>query len=462
MIILVAAFIVTRSMRLWHVPHFEKMLYDQAQLAAAYLDAFQITHDPEFETVARGILDYVRRDMTAKEGGFFSAEDADSLLEAGKSEHAEGAFYVWTKKEIDSALNKEAAKNFDFHYGVEDEGNAPAGSDPQGEFRGKNILIERHTIAETAKHFGKSEDEMRASLKKSREILFKLRAKRPRPHLDDKIITAWNGLMISAFARAARVLDDPLIWKSANRAAEFIRANLYDESQKTLVRNFRSGKGTVAGFAEDYAFVIQGLLDLYEAGFDVRWLKFAIELQQTQDRIFLDEKNGGYFSTSGEDKSVLLRMKEDNDGAEPSSNSIAALNLLRLAQLRETKEYRERGEKTIKAFGEILGRAPTALPQMLVALDYSLGKPRQIVIAGEKDKADTKKLLSEVRAHYLPSATLILADQGEGQKYLGEKLEAIRAMRKVDGKAAAYVCEDFTCKAPVTDANALRKLLVAR
>ena len=444
----------------WHVPHFEKMLYDQAQLAVAYLDAFQITHDAEFEKVARGILDYVGRDMTAKAGGFFSAEDADSLIEPGKPEHAEGAFYVWTKKEIESALSKESAKAFEFHYGVEDEGNAPAGSDPQGEFRGKNILIERHTIAETAKHVGKSEDEVRSSLKESREILFAVRAKRPRPHLDDKIITAWNGLMISAFARGARVLDDPAYLKLANRAAEFIRTNMYDESHKMLVRNFRGGKGTVAGFAEDYAFVIQGLLDLYEADFDVRWLKFAIELQQTQDRIFLDEKNGGYFSTSGEDKSVLLRMKEDNDGAEPSSNSIAALNLLRLAQLRDEKKYRERGEQTIKAFAGILGRAPTALPQMLVALDYSLGKPQQIVIAGEKDKADTKRLLLAVRAHYLPGATLVLADQGEGQKYLGEKLEAIRAMKKVDGKAAAYVCENFTCKAPVTDASALRKLLL--
>jgi uncharacterized protein YyaL (SSP411 family) len=444
---------------LWHVPHFEKMLYDQAQLAVAYLDAFQITHDPEFESVARDILDYVRRDMAAKEGGFFSAEDADSLLEAGKPEHAEGAFYVWTKKEIDGALSKEAAKIFGFHYGVGEDGNAPAGSDPQGEFRGKNILIERHSVAETAKRFEKTEEEIGSSLKKSREILFNLRAKRPRPHLDDKIITAWNGLMISAFARAAHVLDDPPYLESANRAADFIRTNLYDESRKALVRNFRGGKGTVAGFAEDYAFVIQGLLDLYEAGFDVHWLKFAIELQQTQDRIFLDEKNGGYFSTSGEDKSVLLRMKEDNDGAEPSSNSVAALNLLRLAQLRGEKEYRERGEKTINAFAGILGRAPTALPQMLVALDYSLGKPRQIVIAGERDKTDTKKLLNEVRTHYLPNATLVLADQGEGQEYLGEKLEAVRAMKKVDKKAAAYVCENFTCKAPVTDATKLRKLL---
>ena len=224
------------------------------------------------------------------------------------------------------------------------------------------------------------------SLKKSRDILFKRRAKRPRPHLDDKIITAWNGLMISAFARGAQVLGDPDYLDSAERALEFLRANLYDESTKTLRRNFREGKGTVAGFAEDYAFVIQALLDLYEADFDIGWLQFALELQETQDKIFFDEKKGGYFSTSGEDKSVLLRMKEDNDGAEPSSNSIAALNLLRFAQLRGMKSYRERAEQTIRAFAPILTRAPIALPQMLVALDHSLGKPRQIVIAGERAK----------------------------------------------------------------------------
>ncbi len=443
---------------LWHVPHFEKMLYDQAQLAVAYLDAFQITREPEFENVARGILDYVRRDMTAKDGGFFSAEDADSLLEHGKTEHAEGAFYVWTKSEIEDSLGDDA-EIFVFHYGVTANGNAPAGSDPQGEFRGKNILFERHIVAETANHFGKSGEEIRASLEKSRDILFKRRSKRPRPHLDDKIITAWNGLMISAFARGAQVFGDSDYLDSAKRALQFLRANLYDESTKTLCRNFRQGKGTVAGFAEDYAFVIQALLDLYETDFDVHWLEFALELQETQDKIFFDEKNGGYFSTSGEDKSVLLRMKEDNDGAEPSSNSIAALNLLRLAQLRGMKSYRERAEQTIRAFAPILTRAPTALPQMLVALDYSLGKPRQIVIAGEKGKSDTRKMLDEVRRHYLPTATLLLADQGEGQQYLAEKLEAIREMKMIDGKATAYVCENFTCQAPVTDARDLRKLL---
>ena len=326
--------------RYWHVPHFEKMLYDQAQLAVAYLDAFQITQDRQYESVARDILDYVARDMTSKEGGFFSAEDADSPVVAGTglsptlgwtirhSKTAEGAFYVWTKKEIDDALG-DAAEIFDFHYGVQPHGNAPEGSDPHDEFRGKNILIERHTIADTAQHFKKSEQEIRELLAKSREKLFTIRAKRPRPHLDDKIIAAWNGLMISAYARAAQVLDDPRYLEIATRAAKFLWANLYDEKSKLLYRNYREGRSDIEGFADDYAFVIQGLLDLYEASFEVEWLKLATELQETEDRLFFDEKNGGYFSTSGKDQSVFLRMKDDNDGAEPAASSVAALNLLR-------------------------------------------------------------------------------------------------------------------------------------
>ncbi len=443
---------------LWHVPHFEKMLYDQAQLAISYLDAFQITREARFESVARDTLDYVRRDLTSKEGGFFSAEDADSLLAAGKPEHAEGAFYVWTKKEIDTALG-ESASVFEFHYGVEERGNAPAGSDPQGEFTGKNILIERHSIEETAKKFELSEEETRADLDEARGILEKIRGKRPRPHLDDKIITAWNGLMISAFARAAQVLDDKSYAETATKAAHFLREHLYDAKTKTLRRNYREGKGEVEGFAEDYAFLIQGLLDLYEATFEVSWLQWADELQASQDRLFLDEKNGGYFSTTGQDKSVLLRMKDDNDSAEPSANSIAARNLLRLAQIRDSDAWRKEGEKTIQTFAGVLTRMPSAMPQMLVALDFSLTKPSQIVIAGKHDADDTRALLREVHRHYLPRAILLLADEGAGQKYLGEKLEAIREMKTVEGKASAYVCENFTCKAPVQSASELAKLL---
>jgi uncharacterized protein YyaL (SSP411 family) len=444
--------------RYWHVPHFEKMLYDQAQLAVAYLDAFQITQDRQFESVARDVLDYVARDMTSKEGGFFSAEDADSLFEHGNSGHGEGVFYVWTRKEIDAALG-DAAEIFDSHYGVQSHGNAPEGSDPQDEFRGKNILIERHTIAETAQHFRKSENAVRDLLKQSREKLFAIRSNRPRPHLDDKIIAAWNGLMISAYARAAQVLDEPRYLESATRAAAFIRTHLWDESKKTLYRSYRDGRSDVEGFADDYAFVIQGLLDLYGASFDIEWLKFAIELQETQDRLFFDEKNGGYFSTSGKDTSVVLSMKDDNDSAEPAASSVSALNLLRLAQIRGKKQWQGRAEQTIGAFHTTLSRFPSAMPQMLVAFDFSSSKPRQIVIAGKKDAPETKALLTEVHRHFLPKTIILLADDVEGQNYLGEKIEAVRAMSMVNGKSAAYVCENFTCKAPVTDPKALQNLL---
>jgi uncharacterized protein YyaL (SSP411 family) len=442
----------------WHVPHFEKMLYDQAQLAIAYLEAFQITREPLFEEVARDILDYVRRDMTAPEGGFFSAEDADSFFEQGKPEHGEGAFYTWSKNELDKALGS-AAEIFNFHYGVQANGNVPPAADPHAEFTGKNILIELQTVEETAKHFKKEETEVRDLLTKSRATLLSLWSKRPRPHLDDKIITAWNGLMISAYARAAQVLDDPAYLETATQAATFLRTQLYDAARKVLVRNYRESRSEVEGFADDYAFVIQGLLDLYEASFEVSWLQFAIELQETQDRLFFDEERGGYFSGTGKDPSILLRLKEDNDSAEPAASSVAALNLLRLAQFRNDHRWYERAGKTIDAFSAQLGHFPSAMPQMLVALDLTLRTPWQIVIAGKRGSKETRALLHEVHQHFLPNKILLLADGGEGQKYLEEKLEALREMKPIEKKPAAYVCENFTCQAPVNEPAALRKLL---
>jgi uncharacterized protein YyaL (SSP411 family) len=443
----------------WHVPHFEKMLYDQAQLAVAYLDAFQITREPLFEEIARDTLDYVRNDMTAKGGGFFSAEDADSEIPGSpEQKKREGAFYVWTKDEVDAALGA-AAEIFNFHYAVKAEGNVPSGGDPHGEFTSKNILIELGSVAATAKHFGKDETEVRQLLLKAREALLAVRVKRPRPHLDDKIITAWNGLMISAFARGAQVLGDPVYLEAALRAATFLSVELYDASRKVLFRNYREGRSAVEGFADDYAFFIQGLLDLYEASFDAGWLHFAIELQAIQDQLFFDEVRGGYFSGAGNDPSILLRLKEDNDSAEPAASSIAALNLLRLAQIRNDGELFARADKTIEAFAPQIGHFASAMPQMLVALDLTLSDPRQIVIAGGRDSEETHSLVAEVHRHFVPNKVLLLADGGEGQRYLEEKLEALRGMKPVKGKAAAYVCENFTCKAPVTEPKALAELL---
>jgi uncharacterized protein YyaL (SSP411 family) len=303
------------------------------------------------------------------------------------------------------------------------------------------------------------ETEVREALAKSRATLLELRSKRPRPHLDDKIITAWNGLMISAYARGAQVLDDPAYLEAATRAGLFVRTQLYEESKKILVRNYREGRSDVEGFSDDYAFLIQGLLDLYEASFDVGWLRFAIELQETQDRLFLDEEQGGYFSGTGKDTSILLRLKENNDSAEPAASSVAALNLFRLAQFRDEQRWRERAEKTINAFSPQISHFPSAMPQMLVALDFSLSRPRQIVVAGKRDAPETRALLAEVHRHFIPNKVLMLADGDEAQKFLEEKLEALRAMKPMNGLSAVYVCENFTCKAPVTGPKALGELL---
>ena len=484
--------------RYWHVPHFEKMLYDQAQLAGAYLDGYQILADPRlrplpqgeadeiapvkdrFESVVRDILEYVARDLTSPEGGFFSAEDADSPVpvaavydrrtnlnpkvsdahKAPLQKTKEGAFYVWAEKEIDDSLGADS-ELFKFHYGVQPHGNAPEGSDPHDEFRGQNILIERHTITETAARFKRSEDETRQSLARSRGKLLVIRSQRPRPHRDDKILASWNGLMISGYARAAQVLENARFRDIASRAARFLRSNLYDPKTGLLYRSFRNGRSQIEGFADDYAFVIQALIDLYEASFEIEWLKFAIELQETQDRLFFDKENAGYFSTSGQDKSVVLRMKDDNDSAEPAASSIAALNLLRLSQCYNDPKLDERARKTIEAFAATISHFPSAMPQMLVAFMATLAKPRQIVIAGEIDDSATKALLKEVHRHFMPNKVLILADGGEGQKYLGERNEAMRVMSPVDGKPAAYVCENFTCQAPVTGPAGLQALLIS-
>ena len=448
--------------RYWHVPHFEKMLYDQAQLTVAYLDAHQISHDPQFAAVARDILEYVMRDMTSPEGAFFSAEDADSPVPVASPvdtpKTAEGAFYIWTGEEISAALG-DAAQMFNFHYGVEPNGNVPEGSDPHDEFRRKNILIERHTIGETARHFGTNAEQIEILLGESRAKLFDVRSNRPRPHLDDKILTGWNGLMISAFARAAQVLADSRYAEAARRAANFIRDQLFDSSSAILYRSFRQGRSSIEGFADDYAFLIQGLLDLYEATFEGGWLEWATDLQATMDRLFYDTEGGGYFSTSGKDETVFLRMKDDNDSAEPAASSVAALNLLRLAAIRNQSEYREQAINTIAAFSSTLSRFPSAMPQMLVAVYFQLRNPCQIVIVGQKQAPGTQALVREANRHFMPNRVLLLREPAASQDELAHANEAIRSMIPIDGQPAAYVCENLTCQAPVTDPRELGRLL---
>ncbi|OGV64218.1 MAG: thioredoxin domain-containing protein [Lentisphaerae bacterium RIFOXYB12_FULL_65_16] len=441
----------------WHVPHFEKMLYDQAQLAESYLDAYQITHDPVFADVARDILDYVLRDMTGTDGQFYSAEDADSPVPSNPAEHAEGAFYVWERQELVAALGKDTVEVFGYHYGVEPNGNAP--TDPHGEFANKNILIVRHTLAATGQKFGKSADDIRDLLANACLKLREIRAQRPRPHLDDKTLTAWNGLMISALARAAQVLDEPRYLAAARKAAAFIESRLVDRKTGKLLRRYRAGEAAIDGFVDDYAFLIQGLLDLYEASFDVKWLTWATGLQEEQNGRFWDKDEGGYFSTSAESPHVLLRVKEDYDGAEPSPNSVAALNLLRLSQMTGCEEFRAQAERVFSAFGSRLEQAPHAMPQMLVACGFFLDKPLQIVIAGQPDAPDTHALLRQVHDRFVPNRVLLLADGATGQQALAQGFEFIRDVKPLDGKAAAYVCENHTCQRPTADPAELGRQL---
>ena len=420
--------------RFWHVPHFEKMLYDQAQIAVSLVEAWQITKDPFFESTLRSTLDYVLRDMTHPEGGFYSAEDADSVIAAGSSAHAEGAFYVWTRQEIEDALGSAAAREFCDHYGVRTDGNAPDGSDPQGEFTGKNIL-----------HVSGCDES--ASLTDSRRILFDLRARRPRPHLDDKVLTAWNGLMISGFAKAGAALGDARYLEEATRAAEFVRSRLLCGGD--LLRSWRGSPSEIGGFAEDYAFFIQGLLDLYEAGFDLRWIGLATELQKRQDELFWDEDS--YFSSRAGDPLVPLRVKEDYDGAEPSANSISALNLLRLGRMLHDDSMEERARKILASHAVQMDRMPSAVPQMLVALDLALRPPAQSVIAG--DRAAAQPLLRPLAQTFRPHTATIMLDSAEAMKFFSRNSPAVHDMKMVEGRPALYECENFTCRAPVTSAG---------
>jgi len=352
----------------WHVPHFEKMLYDQAQLVNTYLRAYQLTRDPFHARIARETLDYVLRDMTGPDGQFYSAEDADSDIPCQPGQHAEGAFYVWTQAEVEALLPGMDGQLFAYRYGVVPDGNVQ--EDPHGEFTGKNVLYLAQTLEATAAQFALTATEAEALLAAARRKLFEARKGRPRPHRDDKSITAWNGLMISAFARAYQVLGEAAYLAAARRAAAFIRQNLVDGKTGGLWRRYRDGEAAIAGYADDYAFLIQGLIDLYEAGLDVDLLTWAVALQTRMDNDFRDAEQGGYFSTTGTDQTVLMRMKEEYDGAEPSPNSIAVMNLLRLAQMTEKAAYAEKAEETLRAFGADPQRLSQTMPAMLSALDF--------------------------------------------------------------------------------------------
>jgi uncharacterized protein len=443
----------------WRVPHFEKMLYDQAQLAALYTEAYQATREPFFANVVRDILDFALREMRSPEGAFYSALDADSPLEKGKSEHGEGVFYVWTAVELEQALGKETASIFDFRYGVEPGGNVPSRQDIEGWLKGQNVLYENHSLADTAKKFGKAEAQTSQILNDAKQKLFARRSLRPPPPVDTKIITSWNGLMISALAKASQVLDDPKYLEAASRTKSFLQAHAYQATTGKLKRRYRAGSADIDGYLDDYAFLNQGLFDLYEASFDVRLLSWAIRLQEMQDHLFWDQKQGGYFTTSGQDRSILLRTREAYDGVQPSPNSVAAMNLLRFWQITDQQTYRDKAVKTLTAFSPSLEQRPEAMPYMMSALDFSLAKPRQIVIAGAPGAEDTHALLQLVWQRYIPNRVLLLADGAEGQKLLVHWVPSLATVARKQGHATAYICENYICNLPTADPPTVARLL---
>ena len=441
----------------WFLPHFEKMLYDQAQLAIAYLDVHQISGDPLFEEVARGIFRYVLRDMSGENGGFYSAEDADSSIShEDPEEHVEGAFYVWAQQELLETLGEEASL-FNAYYGVREKGNVE--EDPFGEFTGKNHLSIVSTLQQVAEQLGRSPDEVETVLERGGRRLLEIRSRRPRPGLDDKILTDWNGLMISALARGYQVLQEKEYLEAAEQAATLIAEQLYDKESGVLKRRLRAGEAAIDGLIRDYAFFIQGLLDLYESSLEGGWLLLAMDLTEIQNRLFWDADNGGFFTTSGEDPSILVRMKNDYDGAEPSPNSVAVLNLLRLSQMSGNQEWAEMAERTLQAFQGRLRASPPSMPQMMVAVDFYLDKPKQILIAGEKDSPDTQAILREVHKRFLPNKIVLLVDGGAVQERLAPGLEILETLSRLDGKATAYICENYVCQLPTNDVAVVARLL---
>lgn len=437
----------------WRVPHFEKMLYDQSQLVFSYLAAFQLTGNVAYSRIVRDTLDYVLRVMQAPEGGFYSAEDADSVNPYNYNEHGEGAFYLWTAEEIDELLASAQASLFKSYYGVEAQGNAL--HDPQHEFSGRNILYQKGDLAEVARIAGLSEDKAEILLQDGRKKLLQRRNDRIAPHLDDKIITAWNGLMIAALAEAAIILEDDSYLLAANRAADFLLAELVVDGK--LMRRWREGEARYAAGLDDYSFLIQGLLDLYGASHDYRRLQMAEQLTKQMIVSFADP-GGGFYDTP-QDADLLTRMKAAYDGAEPSGNSVAVMDLLRLSAFGLGDDWAQRARQGIESFGKTLAAYPSAMPLMLSAMDLQLNKPRQIVIAGTRDGADTREMLREIYSRYLPNTQVFLADGEENQDYLAERLPFIATSSRIDGKATAYVCEGFTCKMPVNSREGLAALL---
>ncbi len=419
--------------RRWLVPHFEKMVYDNALLAVAYLEGFQASGRSDFAEIARETLRYVAREMTAPEGGFYSATDADS-------EGVEGKFFTWTPAEIETVLGAERAKSLEAYYGVTESGN----------FEGRNVL---HLAGAVEANGGRS-------LAESRDDLYRAREKRVPPLKDEKVLVGWNGLMISAFARAAQALGEPEDTDRAAKAADFILTKMRDGQR--LRRSWFNGHAEGVGYLDDYAFFEAGLLDLYETSFDPRWLREAIALEDVLEKHFQDEPNGGFFTTPDDGERILAREKPEYDGSEPSGNSVAVSNLLRLAELTTDDRYRARAGKAFSAFGATLEQSPTVVPKMLAAVDFRLDTPKEIVIVKPDREASANPMLSRLRDVFLPNRVLSVAAEGKEIDAQKSFIPLLEGRVAIGGKVTAYVCHARICDLPTTDPDVFAKQVKAK
>ena len=429
----------------WLVPHFEKMLYDQALVASIYLDATQLTKNPLYTRTAADILDYVIDDLQSKEGGFYSSRDADS-------EGLEGTFYIWTVEQVREVLGEEESRLCCAFFDVSSKGNwfEHLGHAPPGP---KNVLRIIKPRKAFAKLHGLDPVDLDRRIDSWRRKLLAARSKRTPPGLDDKVLTGWNGLMIASLAKGARVLNEPRYAKAAAGAADFILTKLRVEGR--LLRSYRNGQAHLMGYLNDYAFFIEGLLNLYEATFDPKWLREAKALTDTSIKYYYDPRDGGFFFTANDAEKLIARSKQPRDQAIPSGNSVHAMNLLRLAILFDRKDYREKAESIFKAFGAEAAQSPGAFDRLLCAADFAQDVVKEIAIIGDPAWKETLDLVHTVYDRYLPNKLVV----GASDVQTKTDIPLLKAKTRRKGRSAAYVCENYRCRLPVTEPDALAKQL---
>jgi hypothetical protein len=429
----------------WFTPHFEKMLYDQALLAMAYAETYQETGKPVYAKTVEEIFTYILRDMKAPEGGFYSGEDADS-------EGVEGKFYLWKADEIRQVLDNQNAELWIKVFNAKEDGNFPEGA------RGQNLFHLQRDIRELAREFKMSEDALASAIEDSRSKLLRARERRIRPLRDDKILTDWNGIMIAAMAKGSQALDRRDYALTAKRAADFLLAHLRTPEGRLLHR-YREGEAAVPAFLDDYAFLIWGLIELYEAVFDAAYLEAALALNETVFRHFWDSRGGLYYFSADDGEALLVRGKECFDGAIPSGNSVMALNLLRLGRMTGNSDLENRAAEMTRAYCAPVEQTPNAFSQFLSALDFGLGPTGEVVIAGNPHHSDTKALLKALRKPFFPNTVVLLLPTDEPEPTIARLAPFLSDFTSHEGKAAAYVCRAQSCRAPTTDKRRMLKLL---